>query len=139
MCVVKLVPGFALLLGVAGCASTGDSANGSDSIQEVRPDIFLIISKSGFYVPDAEPSWMVVDKMISKAFGQGPGAANKRWQIQADKVCGSDGYHPYKVATFSYSANTGPWPRSIAVKSAYAVCNRKGYSEADIKAMFPDW
>ena len=131
--------GVLLLVGGVGCASTGDSANGSDHVQEVRPDIFLIISKSGFYVPDTESPWMATDKLISRVFGQGPGAASQRWELQAGKVCGSNGYRPYKVETFSYSANTGPWPRSIAVKSAYAVCNRKGYSEADIKAMFPDW
>ena len=143
MRVVKHIAGLTLLASLAGCAATGDyesdSANGSDRVQEVRPDIFLIVAKSGFYVPDTEPPWMVVDKLISKAFGQGPGAANKRWETRAKEVCGPDGYRPYKVETYSYSANTGPWPRSIAVKSAYAVCNRKKYSEADINAMFPDW
>jgi hypothetical protein len=139
----KQIIGVALLASLVGCASTvdyqTDSASGSDRVQEVRPDIFLIVAKSGFYVPDTEPPWMAVDKLISKAFGQGPGAANKRWEARASEVCGSEGYTPYKIATFSYAANTGPWPRSIAVKSAYIVCNRKKYSEADIKAMFPDW
>jgi hypothetical protein len=143
MYTVKYIAGLALLVGLAGCAATGDyessSASGSDRVQEVRPDIFLIVAKSGFYVPDTEPPWMVVDKLMSKAFGQGPGAANKRWEIRAKEVCGSGGYRPYKVEMYSYSANTGPWPRSIAVKSAYAVCNRKNYSEADVRAMFPDW
>lgn len=143
MRLVQYITGFALLVGLVGCATTdnyeSDSANGSVRVQEVRPDIFLIVAKSGFYVPDTEPPWMVIDKLLSKAFGPGPGAANKRWETRANEVCGSGGYRPYKVETYSYAANTGPWPRSIAVKSAYAVCNSKNYSEADIKAMFPYW
>lgn len=82
---------------------------------------------------------MVVDKLMSKISGQGPAAASKRWEARANAVCGEKGYRVYKVETFSYSANTGPYPRWIAGQSAYAVCNRKQYSEADIKALFPDW
>lgn len=135
-----------LVLGMAGCASTGggegnnySTINGGDRVQEVRPDIFLIVSKSGFYIPDEEMPLMVVDKLMSRISGQGPVAASKRWEARANAVCGAKGYRAYKVETFSYSANTGPYPRWIAGKSAYAACNRKGYSEADIKALFPDW
>ena len=135
-----------LMLFVAGCATTGGSEgdnystiNGGDRVQEVRPDVFLIVSKSGYYIPDEEMPLMVVDKLMSKISGQGPAAASKRWEARAKVVCGEKGYRAYKVETFSYSANTGPYPRWIASKSAYAVCNRKQYSEADIKALFPDW
>ncbi len=135
--------GLAMLVCLAGCVATGeyesDSAGGSERVQEVRPDVFLIVAKSGFYVPDSEPPWMLGEKLMYKALGQGPGAASKRWEARANQVCGGSGYRPYKVETYVYAANTGPWPRSIAVKSAYAVCNRKNYTEADIKAMFPDW
>lgn len=132
-----------LVVGIAGCASTGDgnysTINGGDHVQEVRPDIFLIISKSGFYIPDEKMPLMVVDKLMSRVSGQGPAAASKRWEVRANVVCGAEGYRAYKVEMFSYSANTGPYPRWIAGKSAYAVCNRKNYSDADIKALFPDW
>lgn len=135
-----------LVLGMTGCASIGggegetySTIKGGDHVQEVRPDIFLIISKSGFYIPDEEVPWMVVDKLMSRISGQGPAAASKRWEAQANALCGEKGYLAYMVETFSYSANTGQYPRWIAGQSAYAVCNRKQYSEADIKAMFPDW
>ena len=135
-----------LTLCVAGCASTGggggdnySTINGGDHIEEVRPDVFLIISKSGFYIPDGEMPWMVIDKLMSSVSGQGPAAASKRWEARANTACGTDGYRAYKVETFSYSANTGPYPRWIAGQSGYAVCNRKNYSEADVKALFPDW
>jgi hypothetical protein len=136
----------ALAFCVAGCASTGtggddgySTINGGDHVQEVRPDIFLIISKSGFYIPDGEMPLMVIDKLMSKVSGQGPAAASKRWLARANAVCGAEGYRAYKVETFIYSANTDPYPRWIAGKSAYVACNRKNYSEADIKALFPDW
>ena len=135
-----------LVLGMTGCASTGaggkdsySTITGGDHVQEVRPDIFLIISKSGFYIPDGEVPWMVADKLMSRISGQGPAAASKRWEARAIALCGEKGYQAYKVETFSYSANTGQFPRWIAGKSAYAVCNRKQYSDADIKALFPDW
>lgn len=135
-----------LVVGMTGCASTGggggdnySTITGGDHVQEVRPDIFLIISKSGFYIPDEEVPWMVVDKLMSRITGQGPAAASKRWEARANALCGEKGYRAYKLESFSYSANTGQYPRWIAGKSAYAVCNRKQYSEADIKALFPDW
>lgn len=136
-----------LLLALVGCTTLGSgesdgdysTLNGGDYVQEVRPDVFFITSKSGFYIPDEEVPLMVVDKLASKAFGQGPAAASKRWEMRAAKACGPEGYRAYKVETFSFSANTGPYPRWIAGKSAYAVCNRKQYSEANIKTMFPDW
>lgn len=133
-----------LVLGMAGCVTTGEgdnysTVNGGDHVQEVRPDIFLIISKSGFYIPDEKEPLLVIDKLISKATGQGPAAASKRWEIRANALCGSEGYRAYKPETYTYSANTGPYPRWIAVKAAYAACNRKKYTDADIKALFPDW
>lgn len=146
MHVTKYLAGLGLFLGLGGCASTGGSENtgfstinGGDHIQEVRPDIFLIISKSGYYIPDEEVPWMVIDKLVSKLSGQGPVAASNRWEVRANLICGSNGYRAYKIETFSYSANTGPYPRWVAGKSAYAVCNRKNYSETEIKALFPDW
>src|SRR3569623_63212 len=142
----KLWAVLCVTLGLAGCASTGGVGgdnysmfSGGDRVEEVRPDIFLIVSKSGFYIPDEEMPLMVVDKLMSRISGQGPAAASKRWAARANVVCGEQGYRAYKVETFSYSANTGPYPRWIAGKSAYAVCNRKQYSEADIKTLFPDW
>ena len=135
-----------LVLSIAGCASIGggegdnySTVNGGDHVQEVRPDVFLIISKSGFYIPDKEAPWMVIDKLISKAMGQGPAAASKRWETRANALCGPEGYQGYKPETYTYSANTGPYPRWVAVNVAYAVCNRKKYSKADITALFPDW
>lgn len=135
-----------VVLCLGGCASTGGGADddystitGGDHVREVRPDVFLIISKSGFYIPDEEMPLMVVDKLMSKISGQGPAAASRRWEAKANAVCGPQGYRAYKVETFSYSANTGPYPRWVAGKSAYAICDRKHYSETDIKAMFPDW
>lgn len=135
-----------LILGMTGCASTGgregdnySTVKGGDYVQEVRPDIFLIISKSGFYIPDDEVPLMVVDKLMSRISGQGPATASRRWEARANAVCGEKGYRAYKAEAFTYSDNTGPYPRWIAAKSAYAVCNRKQYSEADIKALFPDW
>lgn len=146
MRVARLGVVLGLTLFAAGCASTGgggdanySSITGGDHVQEVQPDVFLIISKSGFYIPDEEMPLMVIDKLMSRMSGQGPAAANKRWEARANAVCGEKGYRAYKVETFVYSANTGPYPRWIAGKSAYAVCSRKQYSEADIKALFPDW
>lgn len=142
----ELLVVFCVTFGMIGCASTGggegdnySTITGGDRVQEVRPGVFLIVSKSGFYIPDEEMPLMVIDKLMSKISGQGPAAASKRWEARANVVCGEKGYRAYKVETFSYSANTGPYPRWIAGKSAYAVCNRKQYSEADIKALFPDW
>jgi len=136
---------FMLTLGMTACASVdGDgrddysTLNGGDHVQEVRPDVFFIISKSGYYVPDEAPL-MLIDKLISKAVGQGPATAKQRWEMRAAATCGADGYRTFKVETFSHSANTGPYPRWIATHAAYAVCNRKQYSDADIKALFPDW
>lgn len=135
-----------LVMSVTGCASTGgvgddnySTITGGDRVEEVRPDVFLIVSKSGFYIPDQEVPLMVVDKLMSKISGQGPAAASKRWEDRANAACGEKGYSAYKVETFSYPANTGPYPRWIAGKSAYAVCKRKQYSGAEIKALFPDW
>lgn len=136
----------ALMLHLAGCASMGGSEaenystiNGGDYVQEVRPDIYLIISKSGYYIPDEADPLLVVDKLITKLAGQGPEAARKRWEARANIVCGAEGYRAYKIEAFTYSANTGPYPRWIAAKSAYAVCNRKNYSDSGLKALFPYW
>jgi hypothetical protein len=144
MCLAKHITVISLSLSLLGCASTGDksgddysSINGGDSVEEVRPDIFFIISKSGF---DGQNSPMfLIDKLIYKSTGQGSVVAIERWQIRANELCGSSGYRIYKPASFSQPAGIGYPYYSIAVKSAYAVCNRKKYSEADIKTMFPDW